>query len=158
MSGPHLVDVIHALLTGAARPVRAPTGGVAAGLRLARADGEVLRHALVELVTNVIEHAFIDSPNVHTCEITVTLTGHGELRARVADRGRWRTPIPTPDRGLGLNLTESLVDRLRIEHDEHGTTVLCARAAGPPAHPHRPHLAPDPKPAGQSMPLLLDQP
>ncbi|MBB4682911.1 SpoIIE family protein phosphatase [Amycolatopsis jiangsuensis] len=87
-------------------------------------DADALRHAVVELVTNAADHAYVDSADQHTVTVTgeVTDTGHAELR--VADEGSWREPRPSPDRGLGLQVTANLIDNLQIEHDATGTTAV----------------------------------
>ncbi|RTL70429.1 MAG: STAS domain-containing protein [Pseudonocardiaceae bacterium] len=96
-------------------------------------DAAAVSHALLELVTNVVEHTFVNSPGTRTCDVTVELTDDGRLHARVADAGRWREPVPTPDRGLGLHISQGLVDDLRVEHDDTGTTAVINHRAGTPA-------------------------
>ncbi|MEU0556773.1 SpoIIE family protein phosphatase [Dactylosporangium sp. NPDC006015] len=126
-------------------------------------DDGVVRHAVVELVTNSLEHAYLDRADADaTCELTATIGPDGHLHAQVTDRGTWRKPQPSPDRGLGLQLAEAMVDHLRIRHDQHGTTATIDLTLTRPAwllttdqlnagHPARP--------PGQSEPLLiLDQP
>jgi anti-anti-sigma factor len=93
----------------------------------ARTDGEDagrLRHAIGELVTNAMEHAYPDdAAERHTVTITASLTDTGDILAQVLDQGRWREPVPNPDRGLGLQLATNLVDLVRLEHDEGGTSA-----------------------------------
>ncbi|GEL25830.1 hypothetical protein PSU4_47840 [Pseudonocardia sulfidoxydans NBRC 16205] len=133
-----------------------------ADARVGQNPGAAVSHAVLELVTNVVEHAFADSPGTHDCDVTLALTDDGVLDARVADDGRWRDPVPTPDRGRGLQIAEGLVDSLRVEHDDTGTTALIAHRATVPA---RLLTADDltPRPATErfvpSGPLLVtDQP
>ncbi|MEA5361003.1 SpoIIE family protein phosphatase [Amycolatopsis sp., V23-08] len=105
-------------------------------LGAARVDGrdaDALRHAAVELATNAIEHAYIDSADDHSFTVTAALTGTGQARLRVIDRGRWRPPAPSADRGLGLLIAEQLVDDLRVEHDDTGTTATLSLRLSHPA-------------------------
>ncbi|MDR7276435.1 SpoIIE family protein phosphatase [Catenuloplanes atrovinosus] len=130
--------------------------------RIGPHDADALRHAVVELVSNVFDHAFVDSPGPRSCHLTVALTDAGDLQASVADRGRWREPVPTPDRGMGLRLAEGLVDTLRVEHDDAGTVATVTLRASTPARlltgndlSGRTSAAPAP----QSAPLLvIEQP
>jgi serine phosphatase RsbU (regulator of sigma subunit)/anti-sigma regulatory factor (Ser/Thr protein kinase)/ABC-type transporter Mla MlaB component len=96
-------------------------------------DRDRIRHAVVELITNAIDHAHIDSPDRHTCQVIASLTDTGHLHAQVTDQGQWREPVPSIDRGLGLHLAEELVDTLRIEHDENGTTATVIYRVTTPA-------------------------
>lgn len=135
--------------------VRARVDAWLAAARIHQYDADALRHAVVELVTNVVDHAFIDSPDPHTCDVAVTLADSGHLWARVSDGGRWREPKPSEDRGLGLHLTKNLVDSLRVEHDEGGTTVTVEHRASTPARLlSAGAFAPRPLPA-QDVPLVL---
>ncbi|MFK3984374.1 SpoIIE family protein phosphatase [Micromonospora sp. NPDC050397] len=122
-------------------------------------DESAVRHALAELVTNSLEHAYPDHADESaTCEITVTLHPDGHLRARVRDHGTWREPRPSPDRGLGLRLTAAMVDNLCVDHDEYGTTATVEHALTRPARllttdqlpARRPVL-----PSAQADPLLI---
>jgi serine phosphatase RsbU (regulator of sigma subunit)/anti-sigma regulatory factor (Ser/Thr protein kinase)/anti-anti-sigma regulatory factor len=86
-------------------------------------DVQRLRHALGELVTNAMEHAYRDRTGEAQVTISATISDSGELLARVLDQGRWREPQPTPNRGRGLLIATGLVDSVQIEHDEYGTTA-----------------------------------
>jgi anti-sigma regulatory factor (Ser/Thr protein kinase)/anti-anti-sigma regulatory factor len=131
-------------------------------LHVGKSDGDVLRHAVVELVTNVVDHAYLDSPDVDTVTIDGELTGTGHARIRVTDRGQWRAPSPSPDRGLGLHLTSKLVDELRVDHGAEGTTAIVSHRL---TRPGRLLTGEDvtagsfTRPPAQPAPLLvLDQP
>ncbi|WP_433042394.1 SpoIIE family protein phosphatase [Dactylosporangium sp. CS-033363] len=118
---------------GSLQPLR---DQVKAWLTEARIDGfdaGAVLHAVVELATNVIDHAWIDSADRHAFTVTAALTGTGRVELSVADRGRWREPSPSPDRGLGLVMTTGLVDRLRIEHDANGTSATVTHRVRRPA-------------------------
>lgn len=89
--------------------------------------------ALVELVTNVLEHAYpVGERGI--VEIGGTVGLDGDLRLTVEDRGRWREPDATDiTGGRGLWITGSLVDDLSIEHGADGTTVTLRRLLHRPA-------------------------
>lgn len=118
---------------GSLRAVRECLDQWLSNARIDRRDIDAFRHAVVELVANVTDHAFLDAPGVHMFDVTLILTDAGQLQARVTDQGRWREPQPSPDRGLGLRLVEGLVDTLRLEHDESGTTATVTLQASVPA-------------------------
>ncbi|HEU5473612.1 MAG TPA: SpoIIE family protein phosphatase [Actinophytocola sp.] len=133
-----------------------------AGAHVSRKDTDALQHAVVELATNAIEHAYLDSPAHHTVTVTVTLTDAGLVDAQVADQGRWRQPVPSTDRGLGLQLAEGMVDTLHIDHDQHGTTAtLTHRLTHPATLLTAGNMTgrPPARPPSHNGPLLvLDQP
>jgi serine phosphatase RsbU (regulator of sigma subunit)/anti-sigma regulatory factor (Ser/Thr protein kinase)/anti-anti-sigma regulatory factor len=78
-----------------------------------RAD---LRLALVEVVTNAIEHAYSGgAPG--TIEMTAELDDDGIMACRITDHGTWRQPDPTQgDRGHGLMVAGQVVDALTVSH------------------------------------------
>jgi anti-anti-sigma factor len=133
--------------------------------RVAPGNADAIEHAIVELVTNSIEHAYRESDGTaerRTCDIAVQLAQDGRLRASVRDHGLWREPEPAANRGLGLRLTAALVDQLNVSHDEHGTTATLELALTRPAR----LLTADQLASGQAVPppaqadplLILDQP
>ncbi|MFD9701110.1 SpoIIE family protein phosphatase [Lentzea sp. NPDC059081] len=113
--------------------VRADFGDWLAGLRAGGQDADALRHAVVELATNAVEHAYIDSGADHEFVVAAELTDAGQVEVRVSDDGRWRAPAPSPDRGLGLQITADMVDHFRIEHDLGGTTSVVRHQMSRPA-------------------------
>lgn len=143
-------------------PVRERLDAWLTTARVSRRDADALRHAVVELVTNAVEHAYIDSVAHHLVTIRAALTPVGAVHIQVLDQGRWRTPAPSADRGLGLRVTERLVDTVHLDHDEHGTTATVTHQLSRPASlltaqdlawsPTSPSLVP-PRPF-----LILDQP
>ncbi|WP_410594255.1 SpoIIE family protein phosphatase [Amycolatopsis sp. lyj-23] len=147
-------------------PVRVAVDGWLAEARVAAGDGDAVRHAVVELVTNAADHAYLGAAvrtaGTHPVTVTAELTTAGWVRLRVADRGRWREPRPSRERGLGLRMVETLMDTVRIAHDEHGTTVTAGlRLTRPARLLTAGQGAPRPAPAAgkQSDPLLvLEQP
>ncbi|GGN18785.1 serine phosphatase RsbU (regulator of sigma subunit)/anti-sigma regulatory factor (Ser/Thr protein kinase)/anti-anti-sigma regulatory factor [Actinoplanes campanulatus] len=118
----------------ALRPLRARVQAWLTEARVAQPDAGAITHAIVELATNVVDHAWIDvAAQRNAFTVTAALTGTGHVEVRVTDRGRWREPAPSPDRGLGLHMTSQLVDSLRIEHDETGTTATVTHRVSRPA-------------------------
>ncbi|AGL14828.1 SpoIIE family protein phosphatase [Actinoplanes sp. N902-109] len=126
-------------------------------------DDSAVRHALVELVTNSLEHAYPDrvGPDT-TCVITVELQPDGRLTAQIRDRGAWRQPQPSPDRGMGLQMAAAMVTDLRIDHDDHGTTATVTHVLTRPAWllsaDELLSGRPVPRPAQADPLLLLEQP
>jgi serine phosphatase RsbU (regulator of sigma subunit)/anti-sigma regulatory factor (Ser/Thr protein kinase)/anti-anti-sigma regulatory factor len=102
-----------------------------------------VQHAVGELLTNVVDHAYRDreasGPDGPTATLTVELTADGEIRAEVADHGGWREPPeaePGSDltRGAGLAMVSDLMDSVRLDATSSGTTVVVHRRAERPAH------------------------
>jgi anti-sigma regulatory factor (Ser/Thr protein kinase)/anti-anti-sigma regulatory factor len=79
-------------------------------------DRDGIHMAVVEIVTNAIEHAYPrEQPG--PIEFSLTLHADGLLECVVTDHGRWRPPVMTEaDRGNGLMVTRHLVDEMRISH------------------------------------------
>jgi len=106
-------------------------------------DREALHLALVEIVTNAIEHAYPkDKPGL--VEIEATLAADGNVECRVTDHGTWRPPDPADaDRGHGLMVAGHVVDTMLVSHlpAPAGTVVVLRHrlrrpailASGPPA-------------------------
>jgi anti-anti-sigma factor len=104
--------------------VRDGLGEWLASIGVSGEDVGAVQHAVTELVTNVAQHAYIDSAVSPVVTVTAALTPSGRLRAEVRDQGRWRPPTPSPDRGLGLAMASKLVDALELSHDDSGTTAI----------------------------------
>jgi anti-anti-sigma factor len=132
------------------------------GIHAGPADTGALRHAVIELTTNAMEHAYADSGGSRPVTVTARFSETGDVRLRVIDEGRWREPRPSADRGLGLHMTSKLVDTVRVEHDDDGTTATVSHRLTRPARlltgqdvlagaPDRPPLPITPM-------LVLDQP
>lgn len=78
-----------------------------------RAD---LRLALVEVVTNAIEHAY-SGGEPGTIEMAAELDDDGIMACRITDHGTWRQPDPAQaDRGHGLMVAGQVVDTLTVSH------------------------------------------
>ena len=144
----------------ALRGARHRLAGWLAALGAAGKDVFVLQHALGELATNAIEHAFgrdvverdvagRDVVGRDVVEIRATLTPAGVVEATVTDHGGWRLPERQPTRGRGLALTTQLVQSLRVEPGESGTV---ATVRHPLVRPARLLGAFDPMPAAVASP------
>jgi anti-sigma regulatory factor (Ser/Thr protein kinase)/anti-anti-sigma regulatory factor len=112
-----------------------------------------ISHAVVEMTTNVVEHAYSDATEPGRMTVTAALEATGILEVSVRDTGTWQQPTRDHradgnDRGQGLALAGAMVDELTIDHDASGTTTRCRTHLGrPPAldtSAGRPHAAPDP--------------
>jgi len=90
-----------------------------------RLDELALQHAVGELVSNAVEHAY--PPDVSRAEAVVAVRGDllpgGAIELSVRDHGRWRAPGAERGRGRGLAMARGFADELHVSHDEQGTTV-----------------------------------
>lgn len=86
-----------------------------------------VQNAVLELMSNVVEHAYYDSaPGPMT--LAAGLAPGGELEISVRDQGRWKSSEPAAERGRGLALAGSTVDALSVDRTEAGTTVTVRTA------------------------------
>lgn len=96
-------------------------------------DRFALTHAVSELVTNCVEHAYAyaeDEPDP-VVSVSVRLLENGEALVVVADRGRWRSnreQEPDRARGHGLAMAADLADQLELDRRPDGTTAVLRRA------------------------------
>ncbi|MEV3923604.1 SpoIIE family protein phosphatase [Actinomadura coerulea] len=126
----------------------------------ARAEDVILlRHAIGELVTNAVEHAYDGAPGA--VRIRAECTGRGVVEIEVADDGHWREPWqPTEDRGRGLAMASDFADDLHVETGRRGTTATVRHRLTRPARLLTPGEV-TPSPALSDLPnllLILDQP
>jgi PAS domain S-box-containing protein len=79
-------------------------------------DTEALHLAMVEVVTNAIEHAYPPGrPGI--VALDATLTDDGNVECRITDHGNWRRPDASDaDRGHGLMVAGHVVDTLLVSH------------------------------------------
>ncbi|HWC81802.1 MAG TPA: SpoIIE family protein phosphatase [Pseudonocardiaceae bacterium] len=102
--------------------------GWLAELRLDAETTFALLHAVNEVVTNAVEHAYADTvPG--SIELHATVSDRGEVHVVVADRGRWPTAGRNRHRGFGLIMAAALADELTIDRSPTGTTVLITQQA-----------------------------
>jgi anti-anti-sigma factor len=99
-------------LTVVRRALRAWLGDVDA----MRDDQDGVHMAVVETVTNAIEHAYpVRQPG--RLEFDLSIRPDGQLECVVTDYGRWRDPHPgAAERGNGLMVAGQMVDQLRVSH------------------------------------------
>jgi anti-anti-sigma factor len=106
-------------------------------------DGNDLQLAIVEIVTNAIEHAYsLARPGL--IDFRAALGDDGNLECQITDRGIWRVPDPAvTSRGHGLMVASQVVDQMQIRHPpqadgSQGTMVMLRHALRRPVI-----LAPD---------------
>ena len=85
-------------------------------------DLQPLLHAVTELIANVLDHAHLDG-QPSPFHLRARLGQDGRAVVEVADRGNWKLPILTSQRGRGLALIRQLVDELQLDRPPHGTTA-----------------------------------
>jgi serine phosphatase RsbU (regulator of sigma subunit)/anti-sigma regulatory factor (Ser/Thr protein kinase)/ABC-type transporter Mla MlaB component len=85
-------------------------------LDLAQDDRDALLLAVVEAVTNAVEHAY--SPQRRgPVLVDAALCDDGYLECRVTDHGEWKQPDPdTTYRGHGLMVAGHMVDHMVVSH------------------------------------------
>jgi len=90
-------------------------------------DWEALHLAMVEVVTNAIEHAYPpEAPGI--IELDATLGSDGSVMCLITDHGSWRPPDPADaDRGHGLMVAGHVVDKLLVSHPAAGGTTVSLR-------------------------------
>jgi serine phosphatase RsbU (regulator of sigma subunit)/anti-sigma regulatory factor (Ser/Thr protein kinase) len=88
------------------------------------AELEDISLACSEACANAIEHAY--GPGPASIEVTSELSPDGEAVISVRDFGRWRPPRGE-HRGRGMRLMEGLMDIVRVDPGDGGTTVTLRR-------------------------------
>jgi len=79
-------------------------------------DWDALQLAVVEIVTNAVEHAYPPGAS-GPVRVRAALRDDGLLECQVSDDGVWRVPDPaTADRGHGLMVAEYVVDQVQVSH------------------------------------------
>jgi anti-sigma regulatory factor (Ser/Thr protein kinase) len=92
------------------------------------ADAEEIVLAAWEAGANAIEHA--QGPTERLFRVEGSLAPAGRLRLEVRDTGRWKPSNGADDRGLGLTLMRSLMDRVDVVQGDTGTLVVLERHVG----------------------------
>jgi anti-sigma regulatory factor (Ser/Thr protein kinase) len=96
-------------------------------------DGETVRDVVLaasEAMANAAEHGSGGRPEEEVyvrARVARRDDGSREVVVTVRDRGRWRAPQPSIERGRGLRIIEALVDDVLVK-DEEGTTIVLRRA------------------------------
>jgi len=116
------------------RAVRQNLGDWLAGLGVGQIDELALQHAVGELVSNSVEHAYEPESSRHEATVTVIacLRDGGVIEIEVSDRGRWRRPGPAGGRGRGLAMASGFSDELRVTHGAHGTRAVMRQRPSTP--------------------------
>lgn len=97
-------------------------------------DELAVQHVVGELVTNSVDHAYVDrGVEDPTVEVGARLGERGDLVLSVADTGRWREPEYAAHRGNGLAMVRGFVDSLQIHRSERGTTAVTRQRLSRPA-------------------------
>jgi anti-sigma regulatory factor (Ser/Thr protein kinase) len=87
-------------------------------------DTEDIIMACNEACENAVEHAYEFGRDLF--DVRFERDGD-EIAISVRDRGTWREPQQTPQRGRGLPLMRELMDELEVQPRAGGTTVLMRR-------------------------------
>jgi anti-anti-sigma factor len=81
-------------------------------------DWDALQLAVVEIVTNAVEHAYPPGA-AGPVRVRAALCDDGHLECQISDDGVWRVPDPTiADRGHGLMVAEHVVDQVQVSHPQ----------------------------------------
>lgn len=85
--------------------------------------------AVSEAVANAAEHAY-GFDGVGVVDVEVGMDTQSTLRASIADRGTWRPPPASSDRGRGTLIMRALMEDVSIESGPDGTMVRMRLPAG----------------------------
>ena len=89
-------------------------------------DTLAIQLAVLEAVSNVLEHAYRDDAG--SVRVEGLLDRAGRACMTITDTGRWTHPSPHPgNRGRGFALIRGSMDTVEIDSTETGTTVLMDR-------------------------------
>lgn len=116
------------------RAVRQNLGDWLAALGVGQIDELALQHAVGELVSNAIEHAYDDARPRHEAvvEVSAALLPGGVVEVVVADQGTWRPPGPAGGRGRGLAMASGFSDELHVTHGVQGTRAVLRQRPSTP--------------------------
>ncbi len=82
-----------------------------------------------EACANAIEHAY-GFRNDRVVEVAGILT-KGAISLTIRDRGTWKQPGRTDERGRGIAIMRALSDQVRVEPGPDGTVVTMVKRVGP---------------------------
>jgi serine phosphatase RsbU (regulator of sigma subunit)/anti-anti-sigma regulatory factor len=105
-------------------------------MRVRDLDHIVVQHAVDELVSNVVDHAYTteaEPESEQRLAVDAELLPTGDVQVRFADTGRWIPPQTGLGRGRGLTIVRGMVDRLRISGDDGGTVATVQHRLSRPA-------------------------
>ena len=100
------------------------------GVELERSEAEEVVLATWEACANAIEHAVEPVAGIVVVHANIE---DSLIRVTVGDTGRWAPPSEREDRGLGLQLMDSLVTSVVVTESPTGTTVTLEKALAPAA-------------------------
>jgi anti-sigma regulatory factor (Ser/Thr protein kinase) len=103
----------------AVRSVRVDLGTWLAALEVADLDRVAVQHAVGELVSNVVRHAYPTVGDECPVTIGVRLASDGFVDLEVADEGQWQEPEAV-SQTRGLAMVSGFLDEFHVERD-HGT-------------------------------------
>ncbi|MFC7496117.1 MULTISPECIES: SpoIIE family protein phosphatase [unclassified Nocardioides] len=84
-------------------------------------DRLALAHAVNELVTNTVEHAYADDPKPGQATVDLSHADDGAVHLRIADGGTWQEG-PGPE-SRGLQMVRTFLDSLEVHATDDGTVV-----------------------------------
>jgi len=113
------LDLRYSAVPLAASLVRQSIGRLAQGVDLNPDQTFSLQVAVGEAVSNVIEHAYLQTPGPFTVRIN---KDKDQLHVRIEDEGRWR-PARQDGRGYGLSIIRSLMNNVEVNLSSGGTTL-----------------------------------
>jgi len=116
---PHDLSLVLPATGDSVRTVRFELGQWLVGLRASTDDETSLQHAVGELVTNAVEHAYVGRTPLDVA-LHARLSADGHVEAVVRDRGRWLDPHDAPFRGNGLGMAGALADHVSVERGDTG--------------------------------------
>lgn len=96
-------------------------------------DELCVQHAVGELVTNAVEHAYPPG-TTGSVRVDADVDATGHLVLCVRDQGSWAPPPDDPHRGHGLALVHEFVDHVSVERHGYGTAVTIRHRLARPAH------------------------
>jgi anti-sigma regulatory factor (Ser/Thr protein kinase)/anti-anti-sigma regulatory factor len=86
-------------------------------------DQMAIQHAVGELVTNVVEHAYSEDARYRPVCVSLELDEQGMAVAKVEDHGRWRSDSGSQGH-RGLPMVNGLMDEVSVERRGDQTTVI----------------------------------
>ena len=102
-------------------------------MRVRELDHIVVQHAVEELVTNVVEHAYPTTGSPGWLMVDAALLPAGDVEIRFIDGGVWVPPYAGGARGRGLSMVRGMVDRLVVRGGDDGTVAIVRHRLSRPA-------------------------
>jgi anti-sigma regulatory factor (Ser/Thr protein kinase)/ABC-type transporter Mla MlaB component len=103
-------------------------------MRVRDLDHIVVQHAVDELVSNIVDHAYeVGAGPTVGMTIDAELLTSGDLQVQFTDAGRWSGPRRGAERGRGLPIVRGMVDHLEVVGAETGTVATIRHRLSRPA-------------------------